>query len=243
MVFFSLSRGKLVPYILPALLPLALLVGRGLARLTGAGRLSFSGRLLKPSLLVWAVTGVALVALMLWPPAPLARALARADLSFPYLLAVSLIWTLTPLAALLWRHLGALVLGALLLSALVPRGIDQVAPGRSFKDMGLALKARWQPGAALVGMQLYSQGLSFYSGQVFHLMGCRTELDFGVRLAPDRGLCLADKGALPAFTAGHPVTFFFLKADDHSWLAEGLPGKFHPVASHKDCILTVYEGK
>jgi 4-amino-4-deoxy-L-arabinose transferase-like glycosyltransferase len=243
MVFFSLSRGKLVPYILPALLPLALLVGRGLARLTGAGRLSFSSRLLKPSLLVWAVTGVALVALMLWPPAPLARALARADLSFPYLLAVSLIWTLTPLAALLWRHLGALVLGALLLSALVPRGIDQVAPGRSFKDMGLTLKARWQPGAALVGTQLYSQGLSFYSGQVFHLMGCRTELDFGVRLAPDRGLCLADKGALPAFTAAHPVTFFFLKADDLSWLAEGLPGKFHPVASHKDCILTVYEGK
>lgn len=238
-VFFSLSRGKLVPYILPALLPLALLVGRGLDRLTGAGRLSFTGRLLKASLLVWAVTGVAMVALVLWPPAPL----ARANLSFPFLLAVSLIWALTPLAALLWRHLGALVLGALLLSALVPHGIDQVAPGRSFKDMGLALKARWQPGAALVGVGLYSQGLSFYSGQVFHLMGCRTELDFGVRLAPEKGLLLADEGALPAFTAAHPVTFFFLKADDLSWLAEGLPGKFHPVASHKDCILTVYEGK
>ena len=67
-VFFSLSRGKLVPYILPALLPLALLVGHGLARLTGVGRLSFNSRLLKTSLLVWAVTGVVLVALSLWPP-------------------------------------------------------------------------------------------------------------------------------------------------------------------------------
>jgi hypothetical protein len=94
-----------------------------------------------------------------------------------------------------------------------------------------------------VGVQLYSQGLSFYSGHIFHLLGGRTELDFGERLRPERGLGLADKGALPAFTAAHPVTFFFLKVHDLPWLAEGLPGKFRPVASHKDCILTAYEGK
>jgi 4-amino-4-deoxy-L-arabinose transferase-like glycosyltransferase len=243
LVFFSLSRGKLVPYILPALLPWALLVGHGLARLAGAGRLNFNSRFLRTSLLVWAVTGVMLAGLCVWPPGALVRALARAHLSFPYLLAVSVVWTLTPLAALVWRHLGALLLGALLLAALIPRGIDQVSPGRSFKEMGLALKSRWQPGAALVGAQLYSQGLSFYSGQIFHLMGCRTELDFGQRVAPEQGLCLADKAALPGFTAAHPVTFFFLKVDDLHWLAEGLPGKFHPVAAHKDCILTAYEGK
>ena len=150
---------------------------------------------------------------------------------------------LTPLAALIWRHLGALLLGALLLSALVPRGIDQVSLGRSFKDMGLALKSRWQPGAALVGVGLYSQGLSFYSGQILHLLGCRTELDLGQRLAPEKGLCLADKEALPAFTAATPVTFFFLKVSDLPWLAQGLPGNFRPVASHKDCILSAYEGK
>jgi hypothetical protein len=94
-----------------------------------------------------------------------------------------------------------------------------------------------------VGVQLYSQGLSFYSGQIFYLLGCRTELDFGVLLRPEQGLCLAGKEALPAFTAAHPVTFFFLKVHDLPWLAEGLPGKFRPVASHKDCILTAYEGK
>src|SRR5665647_2098938 len=52
-VFFSLSRGKLVPYVLPALLPLALLVGHSLARLTGVGRMSFNSRWLRTSLLVW----------------------------------------------------------------------------------------------------------------------------------------------------------------------------------------------
>jgi hypothetical protein len=240
-VFFSLSRGKLAPYILPALLPLALLVGHGLAQLTGTGRLQFNRRLLKTSLVVWGITGLGLVALSLRPPASLVQTLARADLSGTYLLTLSLIWTLTPLAALVWRHLGALLLGALLLAALVPLGIDQISPGRSFKAMGLALKSRWQPGAALVGVQLYSQGLSFYSGQIFHLLGCRTELDFGERLGPDKGLCLANKAALAAFTAGRPVSFCFLKMDDLTWLKEGLPGKFHRVASHKDCILVAYE--
>jgi len=242
-VFFSLSRGKLVPYILPALLPLALLLGDSLTRLTGVGRLSFNSLVLKGSLVVWAVTGVALVALCLWPPAPLVKAMGRAHLASAYLLTLSLIWALTPLAALIWRHLGALLLGALLLAALIPLGIDQVSLGRSFKDMGLVLKARAQPGAPLVGVQLYSQGLSFYSGHIFHLMGGRTELDFGERLAPEQGLGLPDKGALPAFAAAQPVTFFFLKVHDLPWLGEGLPGKFRQVASHKDCILAAYGGE
>jgi 4-amino-4-deoxy-L-arabinose transferase-like glycosyltransferase len=241
--FFSLSRGKLVPYILPALLPLALLIGRALAPLAGTGRLAFNSRRLKLSLILWAVTGLVLVALYFWPPESLSRALTRAGLASPYLLMVALVWTLTPLSALLWRHLGALLLGALLLSALLPVGIDLVSRGRSFKNMGLALKTHWQPGAALVGVQLYSQGLSFYSGHTFHLLGCRTELDFGARLAPEAGLCLPDKAAIPAFTATRPVTFFFLKKDEITWLQEGLTGEFHQIAAHKDCILLAYKRK
>jgi 4-amino-4-deoxy-L-arabinose transferase-like glycosyltransferase len=243
LLFFSLSRGKLAPYILPALLPLALLVGRSLVELTGPGRLSLNSRVLKNSLIIWAMSGVALVALNFWTPEPLARALGRINLTSHFLLIVCLIWTLTPLAALIWRHLGALLMGALLLSALLPLGIDQVSRGRSFRNLGLVLKSEWRPGAALVGVQLYSQGLSFYSGHIFHLLGCRTELDFGERLGSEKGLCLPDKAALGKFTAAHPVTFFFLKVHDLAWLAEGLPGTFRRLASHKDCILVAYEGK
>jgi 4-amino-4-deoxy-L-arabinose transferase-like glycosyltransferase len=243
LVFFSLSRGKLAPYVLPALLPMALLVGHGLARLTGVGRLYFNSRWLKTSLLVWGFTGVALVGLSLWPPALLVKALARVNFTVPYLLTLALVWALTPLAALIWRHLGALLLGALLLAALVPRGLDQVSLQRSFKDMGLALKSRWQPGAALVGVHTYSQGLSFYSGHTFHLLASRTELDFGQRLAPQKGLVLADKKALAAFTATAPVTFFFMPGRDIPWVSQDLPGTFRTVASHKDCILSIYEAK
>ncbi|MEJ2671567.1 MAG: glycosyltransferase family 39 protein [Deltaproteobacteria bacterium] len=243
LTFFSLSQGKLVPYILPVLLPLALLLGRGLAYLTGPGRLMFNSRLLKTSLIVWAVSGLVLVALYFWTPQPLTRALSRANLVSPFLLMACLVWTLTPLTALIWRHLGALLLGTLLLSALLPPGINRVSRERSFRNMGLILKSEWQPKAALVGVQLYSQGLSFYSGHIFHLLGCRTELDFGEKLAPQKGLCLPDKAALGAFTAAHPVTFFFLKVHDLPWLAKGLPGTFHRLASHKDCILVSYKGK
>jgi 4-amino-4-deoxy-L-arabinose transferase-like glycosyltransferase len=243
LVFFSLSRGKLVPYILPALLPLALLVGHGLARLTGVGALSFNSRLLKTSLLVWAVTGVGLVALNFWPPAPLARVLARSNLSFSYLLAVSLIWALTPLAALIWRHLGALLLGALLLGALVPRGIEPVSLGRSFKDMGLILKSRWQPGAALVGVNIYSQGLSFYSGKVFHLMASRTELDFGRKLAPRKDLIFNRVQEMAKFARSRPQVFFFLTADDQSYLEQAFPHELRLLARQKNCILLGYEGK
>jgi 4-amino-4-deoxy-L-arabinose transferase-like glycosyltransferase len=242
-IFFSLSRGKLIPYILPALMPLALLVGHSLAQLAGPGRLLFNSRILRISLIVWAITGIALVVLHFWPPAALTRALSRAGFTAPFLLMICLIWALTPLVTLLWRHLGALLLGALLLSGLLPAGIDQLSQGRSFRDMGLALKTQWQPGAALVGVQLYSQGMTFYSGHIFHLLGCRTELDFGVRLTPEPGLCLPDKEALPAFTAGRPATFFLLKKDDLTWLKEGLQGEFHQIAAHKDCILLAYKRK
>jgi len=242
-VFFSLSKGKLIPYILPALLPLALILGRSLAQLTGPGRLAFNGRFLKTSLIVWAVIGVALVALNFWTPPALSRALSRVDLASPFLVMTCLIFALTPLAALLWRHLGALLLGALLLSALIPTGMIQVSRDRSFRDMGLILKSQWRPGDALVGVQLYSQGLSFYSGHIFHLLGCRTELDFGESLEPEKGICLPNKAALGAFTAAHKVTFFFLKVHDLAWLAQGLPGTFHRLAKHKDCILVAYEGK
>jgi len=242
-VFFSLSRGKLAPYILPALLPLAVMLGNSLEQLSGLGKLWFNHRLIRSSLWVWAFTGLVLLGVMFRPPGPVAAALERAQLSRSYVLALALVWTLIPLAALIRRHLGVLLLGALLLGALVPAGVEHASRGRSFKEMGLVLKSRWQPGAALVGVQLYSQGLSFYSQQIFHLLGCRTELDFGERLTAGRGLVLADKAVIPVFTAPRPETFFFLKADDLNWLKEGLPGKFRRVASHKDCILTVYQGE
>jgi 4-amino-4-deoxy-L-arabinose transferase-like glycosyltransferase len=242
-VFFSLSRGKLAPYVLPALLPLALLLGRKLAGLKEKGPGWWGGRGLSLSLLTWALMGWGLVALYFWPPDFLAPLWARAALLGSALPLGLIVLALTPSAALICRHLGVLFAGALLISLLLPLGIEGVSRQRSPRQAGRALKQVWQPAAALVGVKLYSQGLSFYSGQVFHLLSLSTELDFGRLLKPQSGLFFDSPKELAAFALTRPLIFFFLKAQDLPEFEEFLPGNYRPLASYKDCLLMTYERK
>ncbi len=242
-VFFSLSRGKLAPYVLPALLPLALLLGQALYTFKEAGLRFFQDRGLTVSLGVWAVVGWGLVALYFQPPEFLARQLARAAIFGPCLPLSLIILALTPTAALIFRHLGVFFLGALLLSTLLPLSLERLSAQRSPRQAGRVVNSLWQPGAALVGVHLYSQGLSFYSGQVFHLLSFRTELDFGRRLKPDSGLFFSSPAEMAAFAGSRPVVFFFLKAQDLEGFEQWLPGKYRSLARYKDCILAAYEGK
>ena len=99
---------------------------------------------------------------------------------------------------------------------------------RSPRELGLALKSRWQPGAALVGVQLYSQGLSFYSGQVFHLMGCRTELDFGRAPGAGAGLMSGRQGGVAGLYRGPPGDLLFPEGDDLAWLSRRVAGEIPP---------------
>ena len=155
--------------------------------------------------------------------------------------------TLTPILALLDRkrvllYLGA---GALIFSILLPVGIEGVSRERSPREMGRLLKSLWQPHAALAGVDLYSQGLSFYSGQVFHLLESRTELDFGRRLAPEqeRALYLAGVGDLAKLAQRRPQVFLYAKERRLQALTTELPGKLRLLARQGDCLLLVYEGK
>ena len=243
LVFFSLSRGKLAPYVLPALLPLALLLGQALYTFKEAGLRFFQDRGLTVSLWAWAVVGWGLVALYFRPPEFLARQLAQAAIYGPCLPLSLIVLALTPTAALIFRHLGVFFLGALLLSTLLPLSLERLSAQRSPRQAGRVVNSLWQPGAALVGVHLYSQGLSFYSGQVFHLLSFRTELDFGRRLKPDSGLFFSSPAEMAAFAASRPVVFFFLKAQDLEGFEQWLPGKYRSLARYKDCVLAAYEGK
>jgi hypothetical protein len=121
--------------------------------------------------------------------------------------------------------------------------VEAVSLKRSPRELGQMVKARWQPGAALIGVHLYSQGLSFYSGQIFHLLDFRSELDFGRRLKPGNDLFFAHRRDLAAFAQTRPVSFFYLKADDLPDLEKEFPRKLTLLARQKDCILLSYEGK
>ena len=241
LIFFSLSRGKLAPYILPALLPLALIVGEGLGSLSDSVRTWAADPGLRISLWAWTLAGFGAVALLLWPQATLAQALSRANLALPYLLLVAAVFTLTPLVTLVSRRLGPLFLGALLLSALLPAGLDRLSSQRSPRELGRMVASLWQPNAALVGANLYSQGLSFYSGQVFHLLDFRTELDFGRKLRAEKDLYFAGVHEMADFAGTRPQVFFYVKEHDLESLKPELRGKIQLLARQRDCLLLAYQ--
>jgi 4-amino-4-deoxy-L-arabinose transferase-like glycosyltransferase len=237
LAFFSISRGKLATYILPALLPLALLVGEALAGLQSRDRGLQGAPGCAVSLVLWAVLAWLLVAVYFWPPGILAPLVHQAAALRPYLLTCLILLALTPTLTLIARNMEILLVGALLFGALLPLGMERLALQRSPKAMGLTLRDHWQPGAALVGVYLYSQGLSFYSGQIFHILEFRTELDFGHRITPKSGLFLKDREALPTFAASKPLVFFYLKPKNLSWLTEKLPREYDILAQQNDCLL------
>jgi hypothetical protein len=169
--------------------------------------------------------------------------LTRANLALPYLLLVAMVFTLTPLVTLAGRRLSFLFLGALVLSALLPPGLERLSLQRSPRELGRIVQTNWQPDAALVGVYLYSQGLSFYTGQVFHLMESKTELDFGRKLAPaqERRLYFNGVGEMARFARSRPKVFLYLKEHDLESLRPDLPGKIQLLARQKDCLLLSYE--
>lgn len=244
-VFFSLSRGKLAPYILPALLPLALLLGRSLEDMAGGGQDARKDLGFRASLWGWAAAGAILFSLLYF--SNLDQVWSRLDLSRPYLLVVAAVFTLTPILALLDRRRVLLFLGAgaLIFSILMPVGMERLSRPRSPREMGRLLNSLWQPHAALVGVYLYSQGLSFYSGQVFHLLESPTELDFGRKLAPEqeRTLYFAGVSDLAKFAQNRPLVFLYVKERHLEGLKTELPGKLRLLARQGDCLLLVYEGK
>jgi hypothetical protein len=166
----------------------------------------------------------------------------QAALVSPCALLGVFILALTPTCALVWRRVGVLLLGAFLLGVLVFWGMEKVSLQRSPREMALILKSRWQPGAGLVGYRLYSQGVSFYSGQIFHILEFPTELDYGRKLAPKNSLFFQTSEEMASWVKSRPLVFFFLKPANLSYLEKELPGKFHFLARHKNSILVTYEG-
>jgi 4-amino-4-deoxy-L-arabinose transferase-like glycosyltransferase len=243
LIFFTLSRGKLAPYVLPALLPLALLMGRSLTRLNVMGWRFSGARGLSLSLGLWALTGWAVFILYMWPPSFLIAPLARTAGLGPSLPALLFLLALTPTVTLMGRHLGLLLLGALIMSVPVSRGMENLSLIRSPRELGRAVQALWQPGAALMGVGHYSQGINFYSGQAMHLLkDSRTELDFGRKLRPESGLFFSGTEDMVASAASRPLTFFLLKETALPYFKQRLPGKFRFLGRYKNSILVAYEG-
>jgi 4-amino-4-deoxy-L-arabinose transferase-like glycosyltransferase len=178
LAFFSASSSKLIPYVLPVLPALALLIGDHLAAGPGAG-----GR-------PWKLTGWLLAAagLLAGPAIPIVDGyLTRRPLLPPgggWVLGGAV--AAGGLAALVAARRGsrpfllASVAGSwLLLSVLIgPFAMDGYAERKPTKELGLLARTLTGEGD-IVACQGYKHGFAFYSRRRLTVLGGRGELEFG----------------------------------------------------------------
>ncbi len=223
-LFFSASQSKLIPYIVPALAPLAILAAGELERLlagTGLGRpwtLAFAAA----GLFFTAVCGAAFMA----GGAGLIRAYSPPGQHFPGLLAAGTLTVLLSVVALAlslrgrWpRAVAAMALSACALFGCVWAAAPQIQKARSMRAIASFLKTNLRPGDVVIAYRFYPQTLPVYLGRPIAVAAFAGEQTFGVskldeavrrdrfpdaqgfkRLwdSPVRVFCVIDKGSLAA---------------------------------------------
>ncbi|MGA7871933.1 MAG: glycosyltransferase family 39 protein [Candidatus Binatus sp.] len=193
-VAFSCADAKLIPYILPAVPPIAVLIADGLVscawptansraalRAPDSRILIESGPML--ALLGAGVTVAAIAAPEFRTPYVMAARPAMYAIG-AILLAGGAVTTSMFIARRMAAGLGAIVVT--LAFALIAGGWARLEtePLRSYAALSRAI-AEQAPDATIICYHRYVQSLPFYNRRRVILLGGRTELDFGSRLDPD----------------------------------------------------------
>ncbi len=222
--FFSASTGKLMSYILPALLPMLLLLGRwGLAepadgtradrrliRVGMAGPLIVAASLYLGWLVsygqilpddVQPVRGISILAFvplaLAWPAL---RRLRDPHDFFP------------PLALL---NAGILLTTALMLSPLAGRNFNVTAHNNS-SVVYQALAERLEPADRIISLWSYRPSLPFYTQRIYRPFQSQNELLFGMRMEPGRPGDMQDADEIRAMAAAAPGRLYALiEPDDY----------------------------
>ncbi len=186
-VFFSLSDSKLMPYILPAMPAMALLIAALPVRALQ--------RDLRLTAIITLMAGVGLsYASLHWP-----RMIARSDRSAYFLplakplLQIALLLGVTGAFVLVQRARNAnratvfLGVGWCLAWLLLVRAAALLAPIYSGVNLAAGIPPA-EHGAPVYSVATYDQSLTFYLQRPVTLVRYRGELDYGLRRAPDAGI-------------------------------------------------------
>jgi 4-amino-4-deoxy-L-arabinose transferase-like glycosyltransferase len=193
-VAFSCASAKLIPYVLPAVAPLAVLIADGLVScawpetVAGARLRTPDSRILIESGLLLALMGAAVMIAAIESPqfrTPYVQAARPAMYAIAaILLAGGIVTTLMFMTQRTASGLGAIVVTlafALIAGSWVRL---EAEPLRSYAYLSRAI-AEKAPDATIICYHRYVQSLPFYNRRRVILVGGRTELDFGARLDPD----------------------------------------------------------
>ncbi len=190
LVFFSLSDSKLMPYILPAMPALAILIGAQPAATLKRDFLFTA--------ILTAITGVSLAVATFHMPALIPASdgkiyflqSAKAFREIAVLLVVSGVFVWVQGARDVTRAAVFLGVGWCLAGLLVVRASALAAP--IYSGIGLAAIPAAERDAPLYSVRTYDQSLTFYLRRMPTLVEYRGELDFGLRKAPNAEISLAE---------------------------------------------------
>jgi len=179
-LFFSLSKSKLIPYILPAFPPLAILVGHYIS-----DQLAKPLTLRKPFLAILICSLLISIAL---PIIPYFDQVNDTQLALWLLGSISICLTAGASIAMFYAYRAAIKTALAILAAtmgilliLANNLAVPVIDTRSIKPLAIALKEKLKPTDEIVAYQHYYQDLPFYFQRRITVVNCRGELDFGMQ--------------------------------------------------------------
>jgi 4-amino-4-deoxy-L-arabinose transferase-like glycosyltransferase len=245
-VFFSASQSKLIPYVLPACPPLAVLAALSLE---AAGEKS-------PGRRAGAVAAAGLLAVLagafLW--AALGRVEIFSPAFSPRLFAFALpALAASLLAAALWsrrqadprRGVAALAAAAVLFAGCLWAAGPRVASGRSTQAIARFLAPRLAPGDEVYSFHCYPQTLPAYLGRLIGVVAYQGELAFGVAHLPPQERARRFPGSAqfrPLWTSERTVYLVLETEDLPRMQAEGLrPGPIL-MTQEKFLLMTNHPG-
>lgn len=193
-VAFSCATAKLIPYVLPAIPPLAVLIADGLvscgwpAADSRAARRPPDSRILIESGPMLALLGVGVIVAAIAAPQFRTPYVMAARQSMLAIGAILLAGGAVTMSMFIARRTAA-GLGAIVVTlglALIAGGWARLEtePMRSYAALSRTISEK-APDADIICYHRYVQSLAFYNRKRVVLLGGRTELDFGSQLDPD----------------------------------------------------------
>lgn len=240
-LFFSASHSKLVPYVLPACPPLAVLVALGLRAAKEEGK---ARSWIRGGAIAGAIVLTLLSALLLW--GSLGKVAQYSTDFSPTLFVFSLAAiAAAALAGALWWRQGiagrgpaALAVASVLFVACLWALGPRVGRQRSSLEIARFLETRLRPGDEVYSFHFYPQSLPVYLRRTMGVVHFRGEMAFGIdHLSPAEHLRRFPTAGefRPAWESARTLYLVVERRDLHRMIAEGLtPG---PILLGQDKLL------
>lgn len=238
--FFSFSSSKLIAYILPVLPPLALLIGRYLARLPETPGMRSAW---------WALLGAGLalaLTLMLmprWYPGEGSQAIEFGATFGGLIRAFSGFFLATAIVAAVFirlRRPAAAVTALVLISAVALSfaavSFTALDDRYSVKSLVMALKPRLQPADEVMAYRTYYQELPVYLGRRVTVVEWRGELEFGTR-QEDTSAWMIDDATFWRRWQGANNVYLITRRENYESLRASNRARFHLLAQTRENVL------